>query len=87
MSAKKNNGRPREGGDDEMLSRKELAGWLKVCMGAIDRVLSKGGAAVYQGWAASAFPTRGCGEVAGRAVERRGGCAGLRAEAVAGPRR
>ena len=43
MSANKNNRRTREGGDDEMLSRKELSGWLKVCMGAIDRYCRKEG--------------------------------------------
>lgn len=43
MSAKKKRRRPPQGGDDEMMSRQELADWLKVCIGAIDRWCRKEG--------------------------------------------
>ncbi|HOX59356.1 MAG TPA: helix-turn-helix domain-containing protein [Candidatus Paceibacterota bacterium] len=41
MSVKKKTRQSQQSGDDEMMSRQELADWLKVCVGAIDRYCRK----------------------------------------------
>jgi excisionase family DNA binding protein len=43
VSVKKKTRRPQQRGEDEMMSRQELAEWLKVCVGAIDRWCRKEG--------------------------------------------